>query len=162
MGVVGEAGVVSVASNPTVVVTVLDKVPKDRALLRQVLQGQLVLKMDSLMEASFSPISKTGNYITKCGVCQRYMRHLNARPQRLYCQTCAVTYALPQGGSIKQYSSNVCPLDGFELLIYHVEGGKSIPLCPHCYNKPPFEDKDKKVMSCADCNHVLVGPSNWS
>lgn len=118
-----------------------------------------IQKMDSLMEASFSPISQTGAYLVKCGICNRYMRYLNARPQRLYCQTCAVTLNLPQGGTCKQYSNFTCPLDNFELVICHIDGGKSTVICPHCFNNPPFEDQTKTLMSCADCKHPTCGHS---
>ncbi len=110
-------------------------------------------RFDALMGASFSPLTSTGKYLTRCGNCSRYMRHLEARPQRLYCQTCAVTYNLPQGGSIKQYANFVCPLDNFEMVICHVDGGKSVPICPNCYNNPPFEDLQGRPMGCDDCKH---------
>nr|ACX31684.1 DNA topoisomerase III beta [Leishmania donovani] len=95
---------------------------------------------DALMGASFSAISAAGKPITRCGNCMRYLKHLDTRPQRLYCPYCEVTFALPQGGAIKPYSSFKCPIDNFELVICHIEGGKSFPICPHCYNNPPFED----------------------
>ena len=109
--------------------------------------------MDHLMEASFSPLSATGAFLSRCGVCSRYMRYLAARPQRLYCQTCHATYALPQGGSVKTYFEFKCPFDGFELVVSHVDGGKSTVCCPYCYNNPPFEDFGAKAMSCSDCSH---------
>ncbi|MQM17056.1 hypothetical protein Taro_050021 [Colocasia esculenta] len=43
---------------------------------------------------------------------------------------------------VKQlYKELVCPLDGFELLLFSMGGpdGKSFPLCPYCYNSSPFE-----------------------
>ena len=112
-------------------------------------------KMDVLFGASFSALSKTGRYISRCGNCTRYLRHIDTRPQRLYCQHCEVTYSLPQGGSIKPYAQFTCPIDNFELIINHVDGGKSQPLCPQCYNNPPFEEQHtkKSVMGCADCRH---------
>ncbi len=35
----------------------------------------------------------------------------------------------------------MCPLDGYELLLFSLSGadGKTYPLCPFCYNHPPFE-----------------------
>ncbi|RZR87473.1 hypothetical protein BHM03_00014904 [Ensete ventricosum] len=43
------------------------------------------------------------------------------------------------------YKELACPLDGFELLIFSTAGpdGKTFPLCPYCYNSPPFEGIDK-------------------
>ncbi|CAK7348924.1 unnamed protein product [Dovyalis caffra] len=42
------------------------------------------------------------------------------------------------------YKELTCPLDNFELLIFSMAGpeGKSFPLCPFCYNSPPFEGID--------------------
>ena len=42
------------------------------------------------------------------------------------------------------YKELTCPLDNFELLIFSLAGpeGKSFPLCPYCYNSPPFEGID--------------------
>eukprot|EP00796_Vickermania_ingenoplastis_P008249 gene8249-5770_t len=115
---------------------------------------------DALMGASFSAISAAGKPITRCGNCMRYLKHLDTRPQRLYCAYCEVTFSLPQGGAIKQYSSFTCPLDGYELVICHIEGGKSFPICPQCYNNPPFEDmitnkgtKKEVHMACDECRH---------
>lgn len=47
-----------------------------------------------------------------------------------------------QGGAIKLYKGLECPLDGFELVLFSLAGvdGKTSPLCPFCFNHPPFED----------------------
>ncbi|RNC47387.1 DNA topoisomerase 3-beta-1 [Trypanosoma cruzi] len=121
---------------------------------------QNIERFDALMGASFSSLSASGKPITRCGNCMRYLKHLEARPQRLYCAYCEVTYELPQGGTIKQYSSFKCPLDNFELVICHVDGGKSFPICPNCYNNPPFEDIQKQRggrqhMACDECRHPV-------
>uniref|UniRef100_A0A1D1Z473 DNA topoisomerase n=1 Tax=Anthurium amnicola TaxID=1678845 RepID=A0A1D1Z473_9ARAE len=97
--------------------------------------------MDALFEAQFSPLSESGRLLSKCGKCTRYMKYISSQPSRLYCVTCEEVYHLPQNGSIKLYKELVCPLDGFELLLLSMGGpdGKSFPLCPYCYNSPPFE-----------------------
>ena len=79
------------------------------------------------------------------------MKHISARPQRLYCPMCEDIYNLPQGGAIKQYKGLECPLDGFELVLFSLSGqdGKTYPLCPFCYNYPPFEEALKvRDMVC--------------
>lgn len=45
---------------------------------------------------------------------------------------------------LQLYKELSCPLDNFELLIFSMPGpeGKSFPLCPYCYNSPPFEGVD--------------------
>lgn len=43
------------------------------------------------------------------------------------------------------YKEITCPLDNFELVLFSLAGpdGKSYPLCPYCYNNPPFEGAEK-------------------
>jgi DNA topoisomerase-3 len=55
-----------------------------------------------------------------------------------------------QGGQIKQYQGHTCPLDGYELVLYSLSGldGRTYPLCPLCYNHPPFEDAAKVGGVC--------------
>lgn len=120
-----------------------------------------IAKMDSLFEASFSPLSSTGKVLSKCGKCNRYMKLIPSRPSRLYCSTCEEVYAMPQGGSIKLYKELTCPLDDFQLVLFSLGGsdGKNTPLCPYCYNNPPFEDavkigdKASGGMPCTTCFH---------
>ncbi|KAJ6723650.1 DNA TOPOISOMERASE 3-BETA-1 [Salix koriyanagi] len=100
--------------------------------------------MDALFEAQFSPLADSGRALSKCGKCLRYMKYISSQPSRLYCGTCEEVYYLPQKGTIKLYKELTCPLDNFELLIFAMAGpeGKSFPLCPFCYNSPPFEGID--------------------
>ena len=53
--------------------------------------------------------------------------------------------AAMQGAAIKLYKGLACPLDGFELLLCSLSGpdGMTYPLCPFCYNNPPFEGIQK-------------------
>ena len=50
-----------------------------------------------------------------------------------------------QGAAIKLYKGLACPLDAFELLLCSLSGpdGMTYPLCPFCYNNPPFEGIQK-------------------
>ncbi|XP_059446947.1 DNA topoisomerase 3-beta isoform X2 [Corylus avellana] len=100
--------------------------------------------MDALFEAQFSPLADSGRALSKCGKCLRYMKYISVQPARMYCGTCEEVYYLPQKGTIKLYKELSCPLDNFELLIFSLPGpeGKSFPLCPYCYNNPPFEGVD--------------------
>jgi DNA topoisomerase-3 len=97
--------------------------------------------MDALFEAQFSPLADSGKPLSKCGKCSRYMKYIAMRPSRLYCASCEEVHHLPQNGAIKLYTELTCPLDNFELVIFSLAGpdGKSYPLCPYCYNHPPFE-----------------------
>ena len=55
-------------------------------------------------------------------------------------QVCVV-----QGAAIKLYKGLACPLDAFELLLCSLSGpdGMTYPLCPYCFNNPPFEGIQK-------------------
>lgn len=131
-----------------------------------------IIKMDSIFEASFSPIALTGKFLSKCGKCSRYMRYIPLKPQRLYCPNCEEAYNLPQNGTIKLYKELKCPLDNFELVFFSLGNttnaiGKSYPLCPYCYNHPPsFHNSNNNIedisrdeedsinnMGCNSCKH---------
>lgn len=109
--------------------------------------------MDQLFEATFSPLSSSGKPFSKCGKCKRYMHLINLRPARLHCRNCNETYALPSMGNIKLFKELSCPLDGFELVLFSTGSkGKGYPLCPYCYNHPPF-GIDIQGMGCNNCTH---------
>lgn len=75
----------------------------------------------------------------RCGKCRRYMKYIQAKPQRLHCSQCDETYSLPQNGNIRLYKELKCPLDDFELLSWTMGNkGKSFTFCPYCYNHAPF------------------------
>jgi DNA topoisomerase-3 len=116
--------------------------------------------MDSLFEATFSPLAETGKYLSKCGKCRRFMRFLHLRPQRLHCATCNETYSLPQNGTIKLYKELTCPLDSFQLVLFSLgnsanHGGKSYPVCPYCFNHPPFPEIESLPAGGMGCNLCL-------
>ena len=52
--------------------------------------------MDTLFEASFSPLASSGKVLSQCGKCRRYMKLIASRPSRLYCPTCEDVYNMPQ------------------------------------------------------------------
>lgn len=109
--------------------------------------------MDQLFEVSFSPLSATGKAHSRCGKCRRYMKYIQAKPQRLHCSQCDETYSLPQNGTVKLFRELKCPLDEFELLCWTMGNkGKSFVFCPYCYNHPPFKDM-KKGTGCNSCTH---------
>lgn len=80
-----------------------------------------------------------------------------AKPSRLHCSHCDDTYSLPQNGTIKLYKELRCPLDDFELVLWSSGSrGKSYPLCPYCYNHPPFRDmkKGRNSVNMQDQPHL--------
>ncbi|XP_017778586.1 PREDICTED: DNA topoisomerase 3-beta-1 isoform X2 [Nicrophorus vespilloides] len=109
--------------------------------------------MDQLFEVSFSPLSASGRAFSRCGKCRRYLKFIQAKPQRLHCPQCDETYSLPQNGKVNLYKELKCPLDDFELLSWSMGNkGKSFPFCPYCYNNSPFRDM-KKGSGCNACTH---------
>jgi DNA topoisomerase-3 len=114
---------------------------------------QHVGSMDELFEVSFSKLADTGRPMSRCGLCNHYMKFVQAKPTRLFCQHCDKVYSLPQNGAIKLYKGLKCPLDDFELVLWSTgTKGKSMPVCPYCYNHPPFRGT-KKGMTCGECSH---------
>ena len=109
-----------------------------------------------LFESHFSSVERTtGKNLSKCGKCRRYMKYIPLRPPRMYCVTCEETYKLPDKGKIKAFMEKQCPIDGFGLLLYTTGSGANTimyPLCPHCYNDPPFEELGKKRRNMLDLN----------
>lgn len=84
---------------------------------------------------------------------------LQAKPSRLHCSHCDETYTLPQNGTIKLYKELRCPLDDFELVLWSSGSrGKSYPLCPYCYNHPPFRDMKKGEGT----SPWASAPSGWA
>lgn len=88
----------------------------------------------------------------RCGSCNRYLKLIIAKPQRLFCPNCDETFNIPQNGNYKSYKEMRCPIDNFELLYFSIQGGKNFIFCPNCYNKPPFENMEK-ALGCNSCTH---------
>lgn len=121
-------------------------------------------KMDELFEATFSPLASSGKVFSKCGKCRRYMHFMALRPVRLHCRNCNETYALPSTGSIKLFKELKCPIDNFELVLFSTGSkGKGYPICPACYNEPPFPNIESG-MGCDNCPHetcIHSKTNNW-
>ena len=112
-----------------------------------------ITNMDELFEVSFTKLADSGKALSRCGKCVRYMKLVSAKPIRLHCSHCDETYSLPQNGTIKLYKELKCPLDDFELVVCSTGAhGKATPICPYCYNNPPFPGM-KKGMGCPECLH---------
>lgn len=59
------------------------------------------------------------------------------------------------------YKELRCPLDSFELVMHSTgSNGRSYPLCPYCYNHPPFENMSKGsgCNACVNsmCRHSAI------
>lgn len=114
---------------------------------------QNISHMDGLFEVSFSPLAESGKAHSRCGKCRRYMKYIQTKPARLHCSHCDETYSLPNGGNVRVYRELKCPLDDFELLAFSSgTKGRSYPLCPYCYNHPPFRDMPRN-SGCNMCSH---------
>ncbi|XP_055640990.1 DNA topoisomerase 3-beta [Toxorhynchites rutilus septentrionalis] len=120
---------------------------------------QNISSMDILFEATFSSLCSSGKSLSRCGKCRRYMKYIQSKPSRLHCSQCDETYTLPTKGIVRVYRELKCPLDDFELLAW-INGtkGKSYPLCPYCYNHPPFRDMVKN-SGCNSCPHPTCAHS---
>lgn len=123
---------------------------------------QNISNMDGLFEVSFSPLAESGKAHSRCGKCRRYMKYIQTKPARLHCSHCDETYSLPNGGNVRVYRELKCPLDDFELLAFSSgTKGRSYPLCPYCYNHPPFRDMPRN-SGCNSCTHPSCQHSLYS
>ncbi|XP_058448206.1 DNA topoisomerase 3-beta [Malaya genurostris] len=123
---------------------------------------QNISNMDILFEATFSSLCSAGKALSRCGKCRRYMKYIQSKPSRLHCSQCDETYTMPIKGVIRVYRELKCPLDDFELLAWsNGAKGKSYPLCPYCYNHPPFRDMQKN-SGCNSCPHPTCAHSLFS
>lgn len=113
--------------------------------------------MDQLFESTFSSLQASGRPLSRCGNCNKYMNLVDRRPVRMYCRHCDQSYQLPQDGQIKLYQELRCPLDQFELVLVANKVGKTYPLCPMCYNNPPFGGAKTDCWSCMHptCKHAV-------
>jgi DNA topoisomerase-3 len=70
---------------------------------------------------------------------RRYLQLILGPPPRLYNKYTETVYALPCGGTVKQWTGKKCPVAdcNFELCLYTVGSpGRTFPLCPNCFNNP--------------------------
>jgi DNA topoisomerase-3 len=117
--------------------------------------------MDALFGASFSHASTESTPYSKCGRCSRYLRLVGAsgRIQRLHCPIEEVVYELPAGGVFKRHNGATCRLCGFELLIFSPKGtGRHFPLCPFCFNHPPYDGAPRIKATLTGSPHPREHP----
>lgn len=96
-------------------------------------------KMDTLFASSFARLEDAGRPFTRCGLSRRFLSYIEGPPPRLYNKYTETIYPLPMGGAIKQWSGQLCRVEGcgFELLLYATGSPpRTFPLCPYCYNHP--------------------------
>jgi len=94
--------------------------------------------IDQLFECTFTTLEASGRSLSRCGNCNKYLTVVDRKPVRMFCRNCDRVYKMPQNGQIKLYKELRCPLDQFELVFIANKVGKSYPLCPCCYDDPPF------------------------
>mmetsp|Transcript_9240 Transcript_9240/g.21182 ORF Transcript_9240/g.21182 Transcript_9240/m.21182 type:complete len:859 (-) Transcript_9240:33-2609(-) len=97
--------------------------------------------MDQLFESTFTSLEAAGRPLSRCGNCNKYLYVVDRRPVRMFCKNCDRVFKMPQNGQMKLYKELRCPLDQFELVFVANKVGKSYPLCPCCYDDPPFGSK---------------------
>ena len=102
-----------------------------------------ISRMDDLFSSSFhslSPAQAAAQRFTRCGLTRQYLQYIRGPPARLYNAATEQLYALPSGGSLRQFSGRLCDREGcaFELSLYVVGSHpqRCYPFCPYCYNNP--------------------------
>eukprot|EP00933_Yihiella_yeosuensis_P022632 TRINITY_DN1779_c0_g1_i1.p1 TRINITY_DN1779_c0_g1~~TRINITY_DN1779_c0_g1_i1.p1 ORF type:complete len:858 (+),score=171.26 TRINITY_DN1779_c0_g1_i1:68-2641(+) len=100
--------------------------------------------VDQLFESIFKTLEAAGRPLSRCGVCTRYLSVVDRKPVRMFCKQCDRIFKMPQNGQMKLYKELKCPLDNFELVLVANKLGKSYPICPCCYDDPPFGEKEEQ------------------
>ncbi|CAK9078862.1 DNA topoisomerase 3-beta-1 (DNA topoisomerase III beta-1) [Durusdinium trenchii] len=100
--------------------------------------------VDQLFQCIFTPLEASGRPLSRCGDCQRYLAVVDRKPVRMFCKTCNRIFKMPQNGQMKLYKELKCPLDNFELVFVANKVGKSYPICPKCYDTPPYGEKEEQ------------------
>mmetsp|Transcript_30608 Transcript_30608/g.54729 ORF Transcript_30608/g.54729 Transcript_30608/m.54729 type:complete len:860 (+) Transcript_30608:77-2656(+) len=100
--------------------------------------------VDQLFESIFKSLEASGRPLSRCGVCTRYLSVVDRKPVRMFCKQCDRIFKMPQNGQMKLYKELKCPLDNFELVLVANKVGKSYPICPCCYDDPPFGEKEEQ------------------
>ncbi|CAJ1341010.1 unnamed protein product [Effrenium voratum] len=100
--------------------------------------------VDQLFETIFKSLEAAGRPLSRCGDCQRYLSVVDRKPVRMFCKTCNRIFKMPQNGQMKLYKELKCPLDNFELVFVANKVGKSYPICPMCYDDPPFGAREEQ------------------
>jgi DNA topoisomerase III len=93
-------------------------------------------------QASFDVRAAGGKPFVRCGLTRRYLELIETRPMRLYNPKTEAVYRLPQGGIVKVWKGDMCPVCKFELCLF-VTGERSYPLCPHCISNHQEEWGDE-------------------
>ncbi len=108
-----------------------------------------ISRMDDLFASSFhslSPAQAAAQRFTRCGLTRQYLQYIRGPPARLYNSATEQLYALPSGGSLRQFSGRLCDREGcaFELSLYVVGSHpqRCYPFCPYCYNNPAGGEED--------------------
>jgi DNA topoisomerase-3 len=107
-----------------------------------------------------------GKLMTRCK-CKRLMTLIEPKSvatgmTRLHCSKCQETHDMPQGGVIRQFNGDTCPLCGFELVTFGTGGagrtGRAQVVCPSCWSVPVLEGVEAHT-GCSGCPHATCAYS---
>lgn len=72
---------------------------------------------------SFDQAQENSKPFTKCGKCNRFMDIIKSF-NKIKCETCSDTFDLPKNAKYNKKGNNYCPLDGYQVFSYIIEGKK--------------------------------------
>ncbi|EME30198.1 DNA topoisomerase III alpha [Galdieria sulphuraria] len=88
--------------------------------------------MDDLFETVFTNMHSRGKKFSLCGRCNRYMKLIEEKQNRLFCMNCNDTLKLPPG-KFHIMNGNKCSIDSFELVTWVSSWGRPLLICPKCF-----------------------------
>jgi len=117
-----------------------------------------IAKMDMLFGSSFARLEDVGKPFSRCGLTRRYLQLILGPPPRLYNKFTETVYALPCGGTAKQWTGKKCPVPDcdFELCLYTVGSpSRTYPLCPNCFNTSKEDLNNDEADNRVDDNDAI-------
>lgn len=108
---------------------------------------------------TFNDSLKKGQPFSNCGRCGNKMM-LVEDFNKIYCKNCKITLNLPRDSKYSLEGSDVCPLDGYQIINYYIrnlsltlvrEGLEThLKCCPQCYHKSPHPEISQRLI-CSQC-----------
>lgn len=89
--------------------------------------------LDTLFQTVFTSMHSSGKNFSLCGRCNRYMKLIEEKQNRLFCVNCNDTFRLPSG-KFHIMNGNRCESDSFELVTWVSTWGRPLVICPKCYS----------------------------
>ncbi|GJQ09879.1 hypothetical protein GpartN1_g1670.t1 [Galdieria partita] len=121
--------------------------------------------MDTLFETVFTTLHSRGKNFSLCGRCNRYMKLIEEKQNRLFCMNCNDTLRLPTG-KFHIMNGYKCQGDAFELVTWVSSWGRPLLICPKCFSDSSSNTNFKELewypgMGCTELSMCRSFSCPW-